>query len=72
MKIVYPFDLSARMTAQGGIFTIQDDPTRPLDGYQDHLYEYSRESFDIINMHRWEGSHLREEGSAFGAERVRN
>lgn len=51
VKIIYPFYVSARMTAQGGLFTIQDQPTVRLDQYP--LEKYSRRDFDILHLRRW-------------------
>jgi len=54
VKIIFPFYVSPRMTAQGGLFTIQDDPWKPLEKYCPTDYE--RKDFDILHIRKWKVS----------------
>ncbi|GAI17013.1 unnamed protein product, partial [marine sediment metagenome] len=51
VKLIYPFHVSPRMTAQASIFTIQDKPKVPLEKYP--YNEYQREDFDIFHIRKW-------------------
>ena len=51
VKIIFPFYVSPRMTAQGSLFTIQDDPRKGLEMYSPS--GLSRKKFDIFQIHKW-------------------
>lgn len=51
VKIIYPFYVSSRMTAQGCLFTIQDTPSTPLEFYP--VSKYVRANFDIFHICKW-------------------
>ncbi len=51
VKLIYPFHVSQRMTAQASIFTIQDDPQKALEEYP--YREYCRENYDIFHIRKW-------------------
>lgn len=52
VKVIYPFHVSPRITAHGGLFTIQDDPYKRLNDYSPD--DYSRKDFDILLIRKWE------------------
>lgn len=51
VKMIYPFEISPRMTAQNGRFTIQDDPWTALEHYEP--LKYKRKHFDIDQIRKW-------------------
>lgn len=51
VKLIYPFYMSPRMTAQASIFTIQDEPAKALEEYPHDQYE--RKDFDIFHIRKW-------------------
>jgi len=51
VKLVYPFYVHPRMTAQASLFTIQDDPAKHLEEYDPN--QYARKDFDIFHLRRW-------------------
>jgi hypothetical protein len=51
VKIIYPFHVSPRITAQAGIFTIQHDPSKPLEAFDRD--NYPRKDFDILQIRKW-------------------
>jgi hypothetical protein len=54
IKVIYPFHVSPRITAHGGLFTIQDNPYKPLTEYSTD--NYTREYFDIFHIRKWKVS----------------
>jgi hypothetical protein len=51
VKLIFPFNVSPRITAQACVFTYQDDPNKSL-----HAYDPShciREEFDIFHVRKW-------------------
>jgi hypothetical protein len=51
VKIIFPFYGSSRITAQGGVFTIQDNPWRDLVSYfSRHI---PRRNFDLEELTKW-------------------
>ncbi|GEM_PF-579269 len=51
VKVIYPFHISGRITSQAGIFTIQEDPWKPLQEYAPTNYRHK--DFDILCIRRW-------------------
>lgn len=51
VKLIYPFYVAPRMTAQSCIFTIQDDPQKSLSQYEPATQD--RENFDLFHLRRW-------------------
>lgn len=51
VKVIYPFYVSPRITAQGCLFTYQHDPQTPLEDYP--LAQYAREHFDLFHIRKW-------------------
>ena len=51
VKVIYPFCVSPRITAQGGLFTYQDEPKMPLEDYP--VAQYNREHFDLFHVRKW-------------------
>lgn len=51
VKLIYPFYVSPRMTAQASIFTIQDKPKEALEKYP--YGEYGRKNFDVFHIRKW-------------------
>ncbi|HDY87271.1 MAG TPA: FRG domain-containing protein [bacterium] len=51
VKLIYPFYISPRMTAQGSLFTIQDQPEEKLEGYS--FRDYTRQNFDVFHIRKW-------------------
>ncbi len=51
VKLIYPFYVSPRMTAQASIFTIQDKPAKALEEYP--YSQYERKDFDIFHIRKW-------------------
>ena len=51
LKVIYPLDISPRLTAQGGVYTIQPDGRRPLSDYSGE--PFSARDIDIVAMKRW-------------------
>lgn len=52
VKIVYPFNISERMSAQGSIFTIQEDYMKPLQKW-DCDHRQRDQNFDIRQIRKW-------------------
>ncbi len=46
--MVYPMVVASRIKAQEGLFTIQEDPWRPLEEY--HGTEYDEADLDVIRL----------------------
>jgi hypothetical protein len=56
VKIIYPFHVSSRITAHGGLFTIQNDPWVSLTDDNTYSYEFNicrRREFDIFHIRKW-------------------
>lgn len=51
VKIIFPFYGSTRITAQGGLFTIQDNPWRDLERYFSR--RITRRNFDLEELTKW-------------------
>lgn len=51
VKLIYPFHVSPRITAQACVFTYQDDPSTPLQVYKPG--SYARTDFDIFHLQKW-------------------
>lgn len=51
LKVVYPLDVSPRLTAQGGVYTIQSDGSKALSDYAHE--SLSPEHCDIVALKRW-------------------
>ena len=51
VKLLYPFNVSPRITAQACIFTYQDNPLQPLTEY--HPTTQKRKDFDIFHLQKW-------------------
>ncbi len=51
VKVIYPFDVSPRITAQGCVFTYQDQPEKALQTYDPKFYR--RELFDLFHVRKW-------------------
>lgn len=51
VKVIYPFDVSPRITAQGCVFTYQEDPNKALQTYDPQGYR--RELFDLFHVRKW-------------------
>lgn len=51
VKLIYPFAVSPRITAQACIFTYQDNPQTPLHAYDPACY--AREDFDLFHIQKW-------------------
>ena len=51
VKVLYPYDISPRLTVQSSVFTIQEDPQKELQEYNPQ--EFSEENFDIGKLIRW-------------------
>ena len=51
LKVIYPLDISPRLTAQGGVYTIQPDGSKALSQYA--VDSFSPRDTDIVAMKRW-------------------
>lgn len=51
VKIIYPFNVSPRITAQACVFTYQDKPQTALHAYDPACY--AREHFDLFHVQKW-------------------
>jgi hypothetical protein len=51
LKVIYPLDISPRLTAQGGVYTIQPDGSKALSQYA--ADSFSSSDTDVVAMKRW-------------------
>jgi FRG domain len=51
VKIIFPFNVSPRITAQACVFTYQDKPEQPLETYDPSCFV--RENFDLFLIRKW-------------------
>ncbi len=51
VKLIFPFNVSPRITAQACVFTYQDSPQTPLHAYDPA--SYTRENFDVFHVQKW-------------------
>jgi len=51
VKLIFPFNVNPRITAQACVFTYQDDPQTALHAYDPACY--AREQFDLFHVRKW-------------------